>query len=205
MKYNIVPNEKRKTLSVIITPITLPYTDYLYKKYQDQKFFASGIVKGADYKTDLMPFLTELAKQLTAIGKGDLPAGTTFTTQDLITLNDDEYRLFTRNLDKQGNWDKQFKVNLTNRTKDAEKRFLFLDLEQTKPISKEDSWKHNYAIELEIGVGFDEKKNNKYVYAIFHRAISTGLRDTNTFQKNDGAWKGFNLESIAVDDDKLPF
>lgn len=204
MKYSITSNPNRNTLTLIITPITLPYTEYLYKKYKEEKFFASGIIKGADYKTDLLPFLTELAKSLTTIGKDILPNGTSITTQDLISLGE-EYRLITRNLDKEGNWDKQFKINLTNRTKDGEKRFLFLDLEQTKPISKEESWKHNYAIELEIGVGFDEKKNNKYVYAIFHRAISTGLRETNTFQKNDNAWKGFNLEKIDVEDDKLPF
>jgi hypothetical protein len=204
MKYNILPNPNRNTITVILTPVTLPFTDYLFKKYKEEKFFASGIIKGADYKTDLVPFLTEVSKALTAVGKDILPTGTQINTQDLISLGE-EYRLITRNLDKEGNWDKQFKINLTNRSKDGEKRFLFLDLEQTKPISKEESWKHNYAIELEIGVGFDEKKNNKYVYAIFHRAISTGLRETNTFQKNDNAWKGFNLDKIAVDDDKLPF
>jgi sulfite reductase alpha subunit-like flavoprotein len=210
MKYNIVKNESRKTLSVILTPITINYAEYLYKKYQDKKYFASGVVRGADYTKDLLPFAKELAARLNELGKDILPNGITITTQDIITMNDDEYKLFTRNLNKEGDWDKQFKVNLTNRSKDAEKKFLFLDLEGQKPITKDDSWKHIYAIELEIGVGYDEDKQNKYVYAIFHRGVSTGLKETNTFQKNDNAWSGFKLETkqevVAEDDDaKLPF
>jgi hypothetical protein len=210
MKYNIVKNESRKTLTLILSPITINYAEYLYKKYQDQKFFASGVVRGADYTKDLLPFAKDLANKLNELGKGILPTGVSITPQDIITVNEDEYRLFTRNLNKDGDWDKQFKVNLTNRSKDAEKRFLFQDLEGQRPITKDDSWKHVYAIELEIGVGYDEDKQNKYVYAIFHRAISTGLKETNTFQKNDNAWSGFKLETkeevVAEDDDaKLPF
>jgi hypothetical protein len=214
MKYNIVENKGRKTLTVILTPVTINYAEYLYKKYQDKKYFASGVMRGADYTKDLVPFVKDLVSKLNFLGKDVLPNGVTITPQDIITTNDDEYRLFTRNLNKEGDWDKQFKVNLTNRSKDAEKKFLFLDLEQSKPISKDDSWKHIYAIELEIGVGYDEDKQNKYVYAIFHRAVSTGLKETNTFQKNDNAWSGFkletdvkskNLEAIEVKDDDLPF
>jgi hypothetical protein len=216
MKYNIVKNEGRKTLSVILTPITINYAEYLYKKYQDQKYFASGVVRGADYTKDLLPFAKELAARLNELGKDILPNGITINAQDIITTNDEEYRLFTRNLNKEGDWDKQFKVNLTNRSKDAEKKFLFLDLEGQRPITKDDSWKHIYAIELEVGVGYDEDKQNKYVYAIFHRAVSTGLKENNSFQKNDSAWSGFkldtatdvkskNTEAINVKDEDLPF
>lgn len=205
MKANIVKNESRKTLTVVLTPISISYVDYLYKKYKDERYFASGVLKGADYKNDIVPFVEKLANELTAIGQGTLPPNTKISTSDLITLNDDEYRLFTRNLDRDGNWDKQFKVNLTNRAKDNDKKFLFHDLEQTKPIPQQDGWKHNYAIELEVGVGYDEKTAKPYVFAIFHRAISTGLKETNTFQANNSAWKGFNLEAIEVKDDDLPF
>ena len=210
MKYNIVKNDARKTLTLILSPITINYAEYLYKKYQDKKFFASGVVRGADYTKDLLPFAKDLATKLNELGKGILPTGVSITPQDIITVKDEEYKLFTRNLNKDGDWDKQFKVNLTNRSKDAEKKFLFQDLEGQKTISKDDSWKHIYAIELEIGVGYDEDKQNKYVYAIFHRGISIGLKETNTFQKNDNAWSGFKLETkqeVANEDDdaKLPF
>jgi len=205
MKANIVRNENRKTLTVVLTPISISYVDYLYKKYKDERYFASGVLKGADYKNDIVPFVEKLANELTAIGQGTLPPGTKISTNDLITLSDDEYRLFTRNLDRDGNWDKQFKVNLTNRAKDTDKRFLFLDLEQTKPIPQQDGWKHNYAIELEVGVGYDEKTSKPYVFAIFHRAMSVGLKETNTFQANNSAWKGLNLETLEVKDDDLPF
>jgi hypothetical protein len=205
MKANIVRNENRKTLTVVLTPISISYVDYLYKKYKDERYFASGVLKGADYKYDIVPFVEKLANELTAIGQGTLPPGTKISTNDLITLSDEEYRLFTRNIDRDGNWDKQFKINLTNRSKDTDKRFLFLDLEQTKPIPQQDGWKHNYAIEIEVGVGFDEKTAKPYVFAIFHRAMSVGLKENNTFQANNSAWKGLNLETLEVKDEDLPF
>jgi hypothetical protein len=214
MKYNIVPNESRKTLTLVLTPVSINYTDYLFKKYKDEKYFASGVLRGADYKEHIMPFVTDLANKLTILGQGVLPPTAKITTNDLITLQDEEYRFITRNLDKEGNWDKQFKVNLTNRAKDGEKRFLFLDLDQTKTISQTDSWKHNYAVEIELGVGYDEKTAKPYVFAIFHRGISVGLKDNNSFQQNNNAWKGFNVDTpsesknlapIEVADEDLPF
>jgi hypothetical protein len=216
MKYNIVKNDQRNTLTVILSPININYAKYLYSKYKGEKFFASGIVRGADYSKDLVPFIKDLTDKLNLIGKDTLPSGIRFTQEDVITLKDDEYKLFTRNLDKEGNWDKQFKVNLTNRSKDENKKFMFLDLQQTQPISETDSWKHNYAVELEIGVGYDENKMNKYVFAIFHRAISMGMKEQTGFTKNDNAWTGFNLETptanasanlsdIELKDEDLPF
>jgi len=210
MKYNIVQNEGRKTLTLIVTPVSINYTDYLYKKYKEEKFFASGVLRGADYKDHIVPFVNTLADALNKLGQGILPPTAKITSNDLITLQDEEYRFITRNLDKEGNWDKQFKINLTNRAKDSDKRFLFLDLDQTRPISQNDSWKHNYAVEIEMGVGYDEKTAKPYVFAIFHRGISVGLKETNTFQQNNNAWKGFaletnNLEKIEVKDEDLPF
>lgn len=214
MKYNIIKNLDRKTVTVVLSNISINYTDYLFAKYKGERYFASGVVRGADYTKDLLPFIKEVCDALNVVGKDALPNGTLITHQDLITINEDEYKLFTRNLDKDGNWDKQFRVNLTNRAKDDNKRFLFHDVSGTKPIEKADGWKHIYAIELEIGVGFDEKKSKKYTFAIFHRAISIGLKESNTFQKNDNAWVGFDFSQPSEEtkkkqplpkDDDLPF
>lgn len=213
MKFNIVQNDGRKTLTLVVTPVSINYTDYLFKKYKDEKFFASGVLRGADYKDHIVPFVNTLVDALNKLGQGVLPPTAKITSNDLITLQDNEYRFITRNLDRDGNWNKEFKINLTNRTKDGEKRFLFLDLDQTNPISQTDSWKHNYAVEVEMGVGYDEKTAKPYVFAIFHRGVSVGLKEnTSAFQKNNDAWKGFNLEQakenvskIDIKDEDLPF
>jgi hypothetical protein len=215
MKYNIIKNQDRKTITIVLSDISINYTDYLFKKYQGERFFASGVVRGAEYTKDLLPFLKEVSEALNIVGKEVLPVGNIVVPNDLITLEEDEYRLFTRNIDKEGNWDKQFRVNLTNRTKDDNKRFLFKDISGTQPITQQDGWKHIYAIELEIGVGFDEKKGKKYLFSVFHRAVSVGSKESNNFKSNDNAWVGFDFStakeekkedpSFEVKTDDLPF
>lgn len=213
MKIKIVKNEARKTLTVIISPVTIGYVDYLYERYNGEKFFASGVLTGADYKEDIIPSLKEIVDALNEVGKGKLPPGEKFEGRDLITLKEDEYRLFSKNINKDGEWDKQFKVNLQSKSKDENKRFLFKDVACTQPVPEDDGWKYTYAVEIEIGVGYNEDELEKYVYSVFHRGIKVGERGEGNFAKNDEAWEGFDFEEEetkqniedVVNEDDLPF
>lgn len=203
MKYNITKNENRNTLTVVFSPVVFSYTKYLYEKFNDQKYFASGILENQDYNQDILPFVKELVQNLNELGKDLLPAGETFNVSDIITLKDDEYRMLTKNTDKSGEWDKRFKINLTSKTKRIGKQFFFTSLDETASISEEDSRKHRYGVEIEIGIGYNEDNLEKYIYTVFHRAISLGLREQgeSTYQANNSAWSGFNFDT----EDESPF
>lgn len=203
MKYNITKNENRNTLTVVFSPVVFSYTKYLYEKFNDQKYFASGILENQDYNQDILPFVKELAQKLNELGKELLPVGETFNVSDIITLKDDEYRMLTKNTDRNGEWDKRFKINLTSKTKRIGKQFFFTSLDETASISEEDSRKHRYGVEIEIGIGYNEDNLEKYIYTVFHRAISLGLREQgeSTYQANNSAWSGFNFNT----EDESPF
>lgn len=215
MKTKIIKNESRKTVTVIISPISINFVDYLYERYNDEKFFASGVLTGADYKKDIVPMLKDIVDALNEVAKDKLPSGEKFEGKDIITLKEDEYRLISKNLNKDKEWDKQFKINLQSKSKDENKKFLFEDIACQKPIPKDDGWKYTYAIEIEIGAGYNEDDFEKYVFSVFHRAIKVGERAENSFAKNDDAWKGFDfgeedsededISDIEIDDEDLPF
>jgi hypothetical protein len=202
MKYSIVKNEKRNTITVVISPVVFSYTKYLYEKYDNQKFFASGILENQDYNQDILPFIKDLVSKLNEIGKATLPAGETFAVSDIITLNENEYRLITKNIEKDGQWDKRFKINLSSKSKKDGKHFLYSSLEEQSFIAEEESKKHRYGVEIEIGIGYNEDNLEKYIYTVFHRAISVGLREQteSNYQENNSAWAGFNFNN-----EKLPF
>ena len=203
MKYNITKNTNRNTLSVVISPVIFNFTKYLYEKYNDEKFFATGILDGQDYNQDILPFVKELVEKLNEIGKGTLPPPEQFNVADIITLNENEYRMLSKNTDKDGQWDKRFKLNLSSKTKKVDKMFLFSSLDEKDVIQEDDSKSHKYGVELEIGVGYNEDNLEKYIYTVFHRAISVGSREQNesVYQKNNDAWSGFNFKT----DDDVPF
>jgi hypothetical protein len=212
VKTKIVKNESRKTVTVIISPVAISYVDYLYEKYNNERYFCSAVLQDAKYKEDIVPFLRELVKKLNETAKGVFPEGEEIKMADLITDKEDEFRLFSKNIVKDKDWDGSFKLNLSSKA--TEKRFLFEDLEQTKPIPKGDGWKHFYAVELEISVGYNEDSLEKYVYTVFHRAISAGKRQANNYVQNDSAWGGFDFKTEKEEkpankdtesDDDLPF
>lgn len=216
MKYKIVKNKEKKTVTAIISPVIITFVDYLYERYNGEKFFASGVLQGADFKEEITPLLKEIVTALNDVAGDRLPKGQKYEGKDLLTLNEDEYRLFSKNLNKDKEWDKQFKVNLQSKSKDDEKRFLFEDFQCTKPVKKDDGWKYEYAIELEIGAGYNEDNFEKYVFALFHRAIKVGVRENaSNFSENDQAWEGFDfgdqeeekddLSDIDIKEDDLPF
>lgn len=194
MKTKIVINE-RKTATIIISPVNINFTDYLFNKYGsgDKKYyFATGTLTGADYAKDIVPFAKKLVDVLNEIGASKLPSTENFTLKDLISNSEDDYKFFNRNTDKDKNWDNQYAITLKNNTKADSKVFLFEDLACTKPIPKEDGWKHTYAVELEVSVGYDDDNLEKYFFVVFHRGISIGKKES-TYEKNDQAWDGFSF------------
>lgn len=203
MKVNIIKNPDKKTITVVVAPIIFTFTDYLFTKYDNERFFASGIMQGADYKTDILPFAKGIMDALNGVME---ESSEKIVGGDILTLKEDEYRLIGKNLDKDNNWKNQeFKLNLSSKSKTEGKRFLFHDLEMTKPVSKEDAWKYIYAVEMEISAGYNEETFEKYVYTVFHRAVVIGERpDTSIYKANDSAWNGFNFEEETQEDSNAP-
>jgi hypothetical protein len=200
MKTLIVKNTAKKTITVIIAPISIGYTDYLYERYNDERYFASGVLMGADYTKDIVPLAQQIVSALNEVCAETLPQGEKFTIGDIIQSQEGVWRLISKNTIEGKEWDKTYKLNLSSKSKDANKRFLFEDLAQTKPISKDDGWKHLYAVEIEISGGYDEDNLAKYTFSIFHRGVSVGKKES-TFSQNDNAWSGFDFTA----DDDLPF
>ena len=198
MKYSIVKNDSRKTLTVVLSPVVFNYTKYLYERFNNEKFFATGVIDVQDYNESILPFAKELVEHLNELAKGILPAHESYAVSDIITLKDDEYRLITKNTDRDGAWDKRFKINLSSKTKSETKKFLFKSLDSESHINEEDSKKYIYGVEIEIGAGYNEDNMEKYIYTVFHRAVVVGEREqtnTNNYKSNDQAWSGFNFDT----------
>lgn len=220
MKYKIVKNEDRPTLTVIISPTVIGYVKFLYERYNGERFFASAVLKEAKIKEDIVPMVKDIVNQLNAHTGSKLPEGTQFTPDLFISSKDDgEYRLFGKNLDKDDKWDGQWQINLSSKAGEG-KKFLFKNFQNPVAIPENDGWKYNYALELEISGGYSEDEFKPYVFTIFHRAFSVGKRDdVKTMDNNDSAWGGFdfgegneetpkknsNHPSIDVTEDDLPF
>lgn len=194
MKTKIVPNEARKTVTIILSPVDFRFTDYLYDKFEDKRYFATGTLKNAKYKEDIIPFLKELLPHLNEMAKDKLPKGEKFALTDLITLEEDEYALISKDLDRDGKWDGEFQISLSSK-KRKEGGFLFEDIRDPKPVPKEDGWKHLYAVEVELSPGYNEDRMERYVFAVFHRGISIGRKKNDNFKANDDAWGGFDFEN----------
>lgn len=196
MKYNIKKNEKRNTLSVVVSPVVFNFTRYLYEKFNDEKYFATGVLDKQDYNQDILPFVKDLVSQLNSIATKVLPPNEQYNIQDVITLNEQEYRLLSKNTDRDGVWDKQFKINLSSKTKNPNKNFMFGSLDDTNVLTEDESKQHKYGVEVEIGVGYNEDTLEKYIYTVFHRAISIGKREQSesTYKQNNDAWSGFNFD-----------
>lgn len=228
MKFNIVKNESRNTITVVISPMEINFVDYLYDRYvkgDKEYFFASAVFKEAELKKDLYPFMKKLGEALNEVGKKSLPQGVKIDANDIFSMNLDVYRLIGKNTNKDGDFDGQFKLSLKNNSKADDKKFLFKNFKNPTPIAKEDGWKHFYAVEIELGVGYNEDSMEKYVYSVFHRAFSVGAKE-GMYQANDDAWGGFDFteeeetpkknqetkedpffgsSNITIDDDDLPF
>jgi hypothetical protein len=206
MKYKIIKNEKRNTLSVVLSPVVFNFTKYLYERFNNTKFFATGVLDKQDYKEDIIPFVNELVTHLNELAKGTLPPTEQFIVGDIISVKDDEYRLITKNTDRDGAWDKQFKINLSSKSKRDDKRFLFNNLNEEEVIPEDKSKGYKYGVELEIGVGYNEDNLEKYVYTVFHRAIALEERENTsepTYKSNDDAWSGFNFDTKK--EEETPF
>jgi len=197
MKYNVRQNKERRTISVVISPVVFNFTRYLYQKYNDEKFFATGVLDKQDYTEDILPFVKDVVSNLNEISKGVLPPAEKFVPQDLITLNENEYRLLSKNILQDGTWNKEFKINLSSKTKRPDKKFLYSSLKEDSAISEESSKGHKYGVEIEIGVGYNEDNLEKYIYTVFHRAISIGQRESgeSIYKASNDAWSGFNFGS----------
>ncbi len=60
MKYSIVKNDSRKTLTVVLSPVVFNYTKYLFERFNNEKFFATGVIDVQDYNEQILPFAKEL-------------------------------------------------------------------------------------------------------------------------------------------------
>lgn len=205
LKYKIAKNENSITL--LLMPVIFYSSTYLYEKYGSTEKpynFAVGTLK-VDFKTEIVPMLQDVAKNLNEFFEKKLsPEQIVFS--DLFGIKtENTFPLFTPEFTQDGNQTGFTNISLRSRNND-DRLFLFEDFAETKPVAKEDAYKNEYAIEVEIKAYFDDEKLTKGIFAIFHRGIKSGLRSdlTDTFSRNDKAWEGFDFITEDTEDD-VPF
>jgi len=205
LKYKITQNENSITL--LLMPVIFYSSTYLYEKYgsnEEKAYnFAVGTLK-ADYKTEIIPMVQDVAKNLNEVFEKKL-APEKIVFSDLFGIKtENTFPLFTPEFTQDGTQTGFTNISLRSRNNKG-KQFLFEDLTETQPVAKEDAYKNEYAIEVEIKAYFDDEKLTKGIFAIFHRGIKSSLRSdlTDTFSPNDKAWEGFDFTTETEDD--LPF
>jgi len=205
LKYKITQNENSITL--LLMPVIFYSSTYLYEKYgsnEEKAYnFAVGTLK-ADYKTEIIPMVQDVAKNLNEVFEKKL-APEKIVFSDLFGIKtENTFPLFTPEFTQDGTQTGFTNISLRSRNNKG-KQFLFEDLTETQPVAKEDAYKNEYAIEVEIKPYFDDEKLTKGIFAIFHRGIKSSLRSdlTDSFAPNDKAWEGFDFTTETEDD--LPF
>lgn len=206
LKYKIAQNQNSITL--LLMPVIFYSSTYLYEKYganEEKAYnFAVGTLK-VDYKTEIIPMVQDVAKNLNDLFEKKLIAEK-FVFSDLFGIKtENTFPLFTPEFTQDGNQTGFTNISLRSRNND-DRLFLFEDFAETKPVAKEDAYKNEYAIEVEIKPYFDDEKLTKGIFAIFHRGIKSGLRSdlSDTFSRNDKAWEGFDFITEDTEDD-VPF
>ena len=202
LKYKIVKNENSITL--LLMPTIFYSSTYLYEKYganEKAYNFAVGTIK-ADYKTEIIPMVQDIAKNLNEVFEKKLLTEKIVFSDLFGRKTENTFPLFTPEFTQDGT--QTGFTNISLRSKNTNDRlFLFADFAETQPIAKQDAYKNEYAIEVEIKAYFDDEKLTKGIFAIFHRGIKSGLRTdlSDTFARNDKAWEGFDFTT----DDDVPF
>jgi hypothetical protein len=188
-------------------PVIFYSSTYLYEKYgsnEEKAYnFAVGTLK-VDYKTEIIPMVQDVAKNLNEVFEKKL-APEKIVFSDLFGIKtENTFPLFTPEFTQDGTQTGFTNISLRSRNNN-DRLFLFEDFAETKPIAKEDAYKYEYAIEVEIKAYFDDEKVTKGIFAIFHRGIKSSLRSdlTDSFSRNDKAWEGFDFTTETEDD--LPF
>lgn len=199
MKFNYKITKNENSITLLIIPVLFYSATYLYEKYgKDDKayYFATGTIKG-DYKNQIVPMIQDIAKNLNEVSEKKLN-GEKIIFGDLFNeKTPTTYPLFTLEVNQAG--EKTGNVAISCRAKPfVDRAFLFTDLSEQTPIAKNDSYKHIYAIEVELKAYYNEESLQKGVFAIFHRGISCGMRDdiVDSYAKNDKAWDGFEFDDL---------
>ena len=202
LKYKITKNENSITL--LLMPTIFYSSTYLYEKYGSTEKaynFAVGTIK-ADYKTEIIPMVQDVAKNLNEVFEKKLLTEKIIFSDLFGTKTENTFPLFTPEFTQDGTQTGFTNISLRSKNSNG-RQFLFEDFAETKPVAKEDAYKNEYAIEVEIKAYFDDEKLTKGIFAIFHRGIKSSLRSDlgDTFSRNDKAWEGFDFTA----EDDLPF
>jgi hypothetical protein len=203
MKFNYKITQNENSITLLLLPVIFYSSTFLFEKYGDGDKgynFATGSIK-ADYKNEIVPMIQDIARNLNEVFEKKLN-GEKIIFADLFSPKaPNVYPLFTFEVNQAG--DQTGNIAVSCRAKNANnKPLLFTNLAETEVIKKEDAYKPQYAIELELKAYFNDESLQKGIFAIFHRGIKCGMREdlTDGYAKNDKAWDGFDFV-----DDGLPF
>lgn len=192
MKSVIIENKERKTVTLVLGGVRFFYARYLLERYDDSRYFGSGILQMTKEE------LNEMLKKI-SLGLNSVNPQVKVSPKSLFEGDEVEYPIFKRNL-KDDEWTGMFEVALTVFSDKRERALFWEDLSKTKAVLNEDEiLGHEWAIELEFSTKIDEKTLDTRIFTILHRIVK-GKKVEGNYRANDEAWVGFDL---GVDDDEV--
>lgn len=207
MKYNVIKNVDRKTITVTLGGTRFFSAKYLLEKYEEKRYFGNAIFEATT--DEINAFLLAIAKALNEANPMVKVSPKLFFESDSI-----DFPLIKRHLNQDGDWDKKsFSMALSSFNEKSKRNFFFKDLARTQPVIVEETIKeHEWGIEIEISSRVDEESLETKTFVIVHRIIM-GAKLEKNYMTNDNAWVGFDLgdseedskKSLVVDDEDLPF
>ncbi len=217
MKYKIIENESKKTVSVLINNTRFYSAKYLLERWESndgkKRYFGQAVLPFD--KTEFGNFTKLVAHSLSKV-RGFRVVPENFVENELI-----KYPVFRCRYDKDGNWTGEYEVALSIPSDNKQRDLFTLDLNGKYPVTDEQEVKnHEWAIELELYASFDEDSLEIKVGSILHRIIRG--KEVSAFSKNDELWTGFNfeepedygleetrpdavIEEYEITDDDIPF
>lgn len=190
MKYNILKNEKRKSITLVFNELQLfdNSVKYLYENYVDPKtnekkngYFGNGLIKCEN--KEFLSMLAEVAQEYNKLN----PNGITLKNLNgLFKSNEETYGAFECKFDNEGKVKPDtFNLKLNSRIMAP----IFRNVGSNKKIELYEINNFEYMVELEF-MPYVNKEDETKVLTILHRIVAEKIKD-GYGSRNDEAFKGF--------------
>lgn len=209
MKYNIVKNVDKKTVTVVIGETRFFSAKYLLERYDHTRYFGNAVFYATPQ--EITNLVTQVSNAVNEVNPKVKTNHRMFFEGGSV-----EYPLFTKHLSLDDKWDgNSYSIKLSSFAEKRTRNFFFNDLARTSPVTDEEEIRrYEWAVEVEISTNVDEKTLEPKYFVIVHRIIK-GKKLESVYQENDKAWEGFDLgeekkkvvdpDLDDIDEDDLPF
>lgn len=205
MKYKIIENVEKKTITVVLGEVRFYSAKYLLERFEGRRYFGSGILETTQ---------EEMGKLLRDISSGlnNVKPEVKVSPKTFFEGDDNPYPLFKRH-EIDGDYTGKFEVVIGALADKRERDLFFRDLGRDSVVKSEDEVReYEWGIELEISSKIDDDTLEVKTFVALHRMVR-GKKAETQYSRNDDAWGGFDLgveeeeveETFVVEDDDLPF